>query len=233
MEGQILTKGKASTVEKEQAASFAAGMNFYKLFWVFFVGCFLGVLVETLWCLVTKHHFESRQGLIYGPFNLVYGFGTFLLTISLSWLTKKGDVWVFLGGILIGDAFEYFCSFLQEAMFGTVSWQYDHLPLSINGRITLKYSVFWGLLALVWMKFLYPILSKWIEKIPSHIGKPLTWVLLVFMILNTVISGLAVTRMTQRHDGIPAQSQIAVFLDEHYPDELMHRVYPNMMYVDP
>ena len=83
------------------------------------------------------------------------------------------------------------------------------------------------------MKFLYPILSNWIEKIPSHIGKPLTWVLLVFMILNTVISGLAVTRMTQRHDGIPAQSQIAVFLDEHYPDELMHRVYPNMMYVDP
>ena len=232
MEGQILSKRKVDTAEREQAHSFAAGMNFYKLFWVFFIGCFLGVLVETIWGLITKHHFESRQGLIYGPFNLVYGFGTFLLTICLSWLIKKGDLWIFLGGIIIGDAFEYFCSFLQETLFGTVSWQYDHLPMSINGRITLKYSVFWGLLALIWMKFCYPLLSKWIEKIPSHIGKPLTWILLVFMILNTLISGLAVARMTQRHEGIPAQSQIAVFLDKHYPDELLHRVYPNMMYVE-
>lgn len=53
--------------------SFAHGLNFYKLFWIFFVGCFLGVVIETLYCLVTRHRFESRQGLIYGPFNLVYG----------------------------------------------------------------------------------------------------------------------------------------------------------------
>lgn len=229
---QLLTKNRVTVKEQEGDRSFAAGMNFYKLFWVFFIGCFLGVVVETLWCLITKHQFESRKGLIYGPFNLVYGFGTFLLTISLSWLMKKGDLWVFLGGMVIGDVFEYFCSFLQEAMFGTVSWQYDHLPLSINGRITLKYSIFWGLLALVWMKFIYPCLSKWVEKIPNKLGKSLTWILVVFMVFNTVISGLAVARMSQRHDGIPAANQVAQFLDKHYPDDLMHLIYPNMMYVE-
>lgn len=231
MDYELSTKNKSVSKEKTGERSFAAGMNFYKLFWVFFIGCFLGVVVETAWCLITKHQFESRQGLIYGPFNLVYGFGTFLLTVCLSWLMKKGALWVLFGGMVIGDVFEYFCSFLQEAMFGTVSWQYDHLPMSINGRITLKYSIFWGLLALVWMKFLYPCLSRWVEKIPNHIGKSLTWILLIFMIFNTLISGMAVARMSQRHDGIPAQGKVAQFLDRHYPDDLMHAVYPNMMYV--
>ena len=64
-------------IEREEKAArhFARGMNFYKLFWVFFIGCFLGVVVETLWCLATRFHYESRVGLVYGPFNLVYGFG--------------------------------------------------------------------------------------------------------------------------------------------------------------
>ena len=33
---------------------FAQGLGFYKLFWVFFLGCVIGVVVETFWCLATK-----------------------------------------------------------------------------------------------------------------------------------------------------------------------------------
>jgi|GEM_PF-4663813 len=73
--------------------SFASGLNFYKLFWIFFVGCFLGVVIETLYCLVTRHHFESRQGLIYGPFNLVYGLGALAMTLGLYWLGTCGYSW--------------------------------------------------------------------------------------------------------------------------------------------
>ena len=60
---------------KTNKKSFATGIGFYKLFWVFFIGCFVGVVIEVLFCIfVTEHRYESRQGLIYGPFNPVYGF---------------------------------------------------------------------------------------------------------------------------------------------------------------
>ena len=50
------------------AAGFATGLCFYKLFWIFLVGCVIGCLVEMLWCYLNEGFFESRQGLIYGPF---------------------------------------------------------------------------------------------------------------------------------------------------------------------
>ncbi|MFR5795770.1 MAG: hypothetical protein ACLUI3_09665, partial [Christensenellales bacterium] len=45
---------------ERQEAHFAQGMTFYKLFWVFFIGCFAGVVLETIYCLIQRGHYESR-----------------------------------------------------------------------------------------------------------------------------------------------------------------------------
>lgn len=45
--------------------SFANGLNYYKIFWVFFIGCILGVVIEIIWCIITRFRFESRSGLIF------------------------------------------------------------------------------------------------------------------------------------------------------------------------
>ena len=215
-----------------KAQPFAQNYGFYKLFWIFLIGCFLGVVVETIWCIVTRGHFESRKGLIYGPFNLVYGFGALAMSLGLRSAKDNRDSWVFLGGYLIGSVYENICSWLQEQMFGTVSWQYDHLPFNIHGRINLLYSIFWGILALAWVKAIEPATSRLIARIPNQIAKPLTWVLAVFMVLNTIVSGAAVARMAERREGIEAHSTVEKFLDERYPDERLEKIYPNMVYVE-
>lgn len=215
----------------EEDKSFAQGLNFYKIFWVFFIGCILGVVIETLWCLVTRFKLESRSGLIYGPFNLVYGFGAVAITLSLYWLFNKRDLWIFSGGVIVGGAYEYLCSWMQEKIFGTVSWEYSQMAFNLNGRINLLYCFFWGILALIWVKQLYPVMSKWIERIPNRIGAILTWILLGFMIFNTTISGLVVERQTERREGIQATTSLDIYLDKHYPDDVLRRIYPNMIYV--
>ena len=90
--------------------SFASGINFYKLVWIFLVGSFLGVVCEVIFCLIVDHRYESRQGVIYGPFNPVYGVGVVLVTVCLYWLRNKRDFWTFLCGSFIGAASEYLCS---------------------------------------------------------------------------------------------------------------------------
>ena len=63
-------------------------------------------------------------------------------------------------------------------------------------------------------------------------GRVLTWVLAVLMAANMGISALALGRYTARAAGIPAESAAAVFLDEHYPDERIERIYPNAILTD-
>ena len=212
--------------------SFAYGLNFYKLFWIFFIGSFIGVVVEVIFCLIVDHRFESRSGVIYGPFNPVYGFGAVVITMALYWLRNKRDIWVFICGGILGAAFEYVCSWYQETFLGTVSWDYSNTFMNINGRTNLMYALFWGLLSIAWLKFIFPFMSKLIEKIPNKIGKGFTWVLVIFMVLNCLISAAAVNRMSARHEGVPARSSFDVFLDKTYPDEFLTKIYTHMAYSD-
>lgn len=207
---------------------FAEGLNFYKLMLIFFIGCFTGVVIETLWCLLTRGYFESRAGLVYGPFNLVYGIGALVLSLCLYKFRNRGSWISFLSSILVGSVVEYGCSWVQELMFGTRSWDYSNMPFNINGRICLLYSIFWGILGVFWIKTLYPRISRLILKIPNKIGKIVTWIVTVFMVINIAVSGIAVMRWGQRVRGAEPSNEFWEFIDERFPDERMERIYANM-----
>lgn len=210
--------------------AFYKTLTFSKIFWIFFIGCFFGVVIETVWCIFRNKRYESRTGLIYGPFNLVYGFGAVVMTLSLSWLTGQRDLWIFLAGTFIGGAYEYLCSIVQEKALGTISWYYKELPLNLNGRINLLYCIFWGLLGLLWVKDLYPAILSLINMIPKNMENILLPCCFVFMIFNTVMSACVVYRMKKRMEKIPAPNRFWKYIDRHYPDERVKKVYPNMVF---
>lgn len=225
-------KGKAAGGPEGNPYSFAHGLNFYKLVWIFTVGCLIGFVVETIWCYVQYGHFESRKGLIYGPLSPVYGFGAVLLTLTLYPLRNKNSLAVFAASAVIGAAFEFLCSWMQEKVFGTISWEYSDTPLNLGGRTNLQYAVFWGLLGLIFIKQTYPFLSGWIERIPNRAGKILTWVLVALLALDMLISSVAVKRWTNRSLGLPPANVISGLLDQLYPDDFMEFIYPNMAVVE-
>lgn len=217
---------------EKQEAHFAQGMTFYKLFWVFFIGCFSGVVLETIYCLIQRGHYESRVGLIYGPFNLVYGIGALCLSGALYQFRNRGRVFSFVGGFVVGSVVEYACSWFQEVCFGSTSWDYSNMPYNLNGRICLLYSIFWGILGIFWIKDIYPRMAKWILKIPNKVGKPLTWVLLVFMVFNSVMTLFTSLRWTARREGIEPRNAFEAYLDEHYPDERMQKIFANAEFTE-
>ena len=123
----------------------------------------------------------------------------------------------------MGGVYEYSCSVFTEVVFGTTFWDYSHMPFNINGRINLLFCFFWGVLAIVWLKLLYPAVSRVIEKIPPVAGKVLTYILVFAMALDMLISSVALMRYVDRKQQAGADTAVEQFLDHTYPDlSLIH-----------
>lgn len=219
-----------ATIDLRESSSqhFARGLSVYKLLLICFIGSFLGVVVEVLWCYLTHGYWESRAGLVYGPFNLLYGAGAVVLTVCLYQFRNRSGWISFLGGMLVGSVVEYACSWAQELLLGSRSWDYSHMPFNLNGRICLLYSVFWGVLGVLWIKDLYPRMARWVLKIPNKPGKIITLVLTVFFVFNAGMSAVSVYRWSERVNGLAPSSSFEVFLDERFPDTRLERIYPGM-----
>ena len=220
----------AIDLSESRGDHFARGLNFYKILLICFAGSLAGVVVELLWCLVTNGYLESRAGLVYGPFNLLYGAGAVALTVCLYRFRNLGAWISFAGGMLVGSVIEYLCSWGQEALFGSRSWDYSHMPFNLNGRICLLYSIFWGFLGIFWIKTIYPLMAEWLLKLPNSFGKILTWMLAVFFVFDSFMTVAAVTRWTRRMDNVQPASTFGESLDERFPDERMERIFANMKF---
>ena len=221
-------KEYTQTFESKEDKPFAYGFCFTKLFYLFVIGSFIGTILETIWAFCVDGHFEMRVGMVYGPFIPVYGGGACFLTAALYKLYKLNDTLVFVISAFVGAGFEYFCSWLQEQMFGTVSWDYSDTPFNLDGRTNLMYALIWGFLGLVWVRYLYPWTAKLIEKIPKIAGAIITTFLIVFMAFNGFMSVTATARWTQRTEGVPASNSFEEYLDEKFDNEKMEFLFPGM-----
>lgn len=207
---------------------FAEGLCFQKLFFVFLIGSVFGTIYEDILIYVRSGVWMVHRGVIYGPFNVIYGFGAAVMCWLL--LRKKySDAQIFIGSALMGGLIEYLLSFLQEVFTGTVSWDYSGQWLSLGGRTTVPIMIVWGAMGLVLVKVVYPALSGWIERIPVKIGQPLFRVLLVLMCLNCLVSWTAIIRQNLRHHDIAPLTPIGRLYDEYYTDEYLRRYFPNMV----
>lgn len=223
------TEGAGVKTKEER---FARGCGFFKLASLFILGAFLGDIVETVFCLVTTGRLMSRSSLVFGPFSIVWGLACALLTWILYRYRDKSDRYIFVFGTVLGGAYEYVCSVFTEMAFGTVFWDYSEIPFNLGGRINLLYCFFWGIAAVVWMKGVYPFLSRWIEKLPARMGKVVCSVLLVLLAADMLVSALALARYSERQAGKAEQTAVGQALDEFFPDGFIEKRYENLKLTD-
>lgn len=204
-------------------------ITFTHLIWLFFIGSMVGYLVETVYAYMNYGFIISRQGMLYGPFSQIYGLAAIILLIILLPLLERGKVWLFIGSGIIGGLFEAVCSFIQEKVFGTVSWIYTEEMIPIfGGRSSLLYMLYWSILGYVYIQFIYPRLMDLVDRIPAKALKISTTVITIFLMINLTLSGIAVYRWAERMRGETPDNIIEIWVDRYYPDEKMFKIYPNM-----
>lgn len=249
--GQELGKGKsrlqqkiAASVERriqkaypeaarpEPTTTAEKAMSFSDLVWLFVVGAFLGDVVETIFCRVTAGVWMSRSSLVWGPFSVVWGLALVLAAVLLRGSERKSESRIFWFGVILGGAYEYVCSAVTELLFGTVFWDYSGFKFNLGGRINLLYCFFWGIAAVTWIRYGYPLVAKGMNKLKTHIRPWMTAALAVFMAVNMGVSALAMARYDARTSGVEAATPLAVFLDAHFDNARMERIYPNAKKVE-
>ena len=202
-------------------------LRFADLLWLFVIGAFLGDVIETIFCRVTAGVWMSRSSLVWGPFSVVWGLALVMATVLLRQEKEKSDRYLFAFGTVMGGAYEYICSAVTELLFGTVFWDYSKFKFNLGGRINLLYCFFWGIAAVIWMRYGYPLVLRCMEKVRSRVRPWMTALLAVFMAVNMLTSALALARYDARTSGEGPKNSIDTLLDEHFDDARMERIYPN------
>ena len=206
-------------------------LSWYQVVIIFLVGSVLGLVLEQIWMYLTAGLTESRVGLVWGPFSPLYGFGSVFLTIA-CWALRKKNVsgfWVFITSVCVGGILEQITGWTMENYFDAVSWSYLHLPDHITQWVAWRFLFFWGLIGLIWYKYIMP-------EVLFRIGMPTTMRQVVFVSLLAfyITADIFMTmscfiRKTERDQGIPASNKFEVWIDENYTDQFIAARFQNLV----
>lgn len=172
-------------------------LNLYKIIWLFFVGCVLGFILETIFYIIKYGSFVNKQGLIIGPFKPIYGIGIILISGIFNCLKKEKKSQILLLGIIIGTLFEYLCSYFLEKIWGFYIWDYSSYKYNLNGRIYLPYCFLWGIISVLWYSYFYPVFLKIYYKFESKKFKIITVLIGAFFVVDIFLTGLVYFRMKE------------------------------------
>ena len=120
-------------------------LAWYELLLLFFAASFLGWVLETAAADIKQKKFVNR-GLVTGPFCVMYGITTVLLTVGLGELR---GIWLFLFSAIYATVVEWIGGHLIEWLFHQRWWDYSGKKGNLDGYICLGASVFWGVLGFV------------------------------------------------------------------------------------
>lgn len=133
--------------------------------------------------------------------------------------------------MLLGGLTEYLCSFMQEKLFGTISWDYSYLTFNIQGRTSLLHCIYWGIGGILYVTYIEPLIEKMREKINKNSIRIITIILAIFMIFDITISWMAAERQIERKSNVEPENKMDLLFDEYYPDEYIDRIFNNKKYV--
>lgn len=240
--------------KKEQKKQFTfLGFSIWKIFAYFIIYSVLGYIIETIFGIITKGMWESRQSFLYGPFCAIYGLGAVIMIVFLQYFNKNNNR-LFWGGFLIGSVTEYVISFLGEKIFNVIWWDYSNMPLNLNGRICVFFSLFWGFLAIYLMSYVNPKIDRLIEWFKKKISikklKIITVIVIIFLFIDFVLTGFALKmfyvrmihnynmnvvdkeKIEQIYQEIYKNEKFVEFVEKFFSDKKMIRTFPNLKATD-
>ena len=163
---------------------------------IFYFCSFIGYLLEVFWCYLGSKKFVNR-GFLCGPMIPIYGLGAVLILFCLL-RYYEDPVVVFVFGVIITSALEYFTSFLLEKIFHNKWWDYSNRKYNINGRVCLQNSFAFGILSLLIIYVVSPGFYFLFSLLDFKIWMVLAIILTVIFLLDVIYSVIIAYNLRNR-----------------------------------
>ncbi|MEG0302238.1 putative ABC transporter permease [Gordonibacter sp.] len=205
-------------------------LNYFTILWLFAGACVFGLVVETVFHVIVYGSYESRAGLVWGPFSPIYGVGAVALTVFLNRFYHSHNLVIFLISMVVGSVLEYVTSWGMEFFWGAIAWDYSGTFGSIGGRTNFAFGMMWGMLGLVWVRIVLPLVKRLFMQVSakSMLARIITAGMTAFLAVDITVTVMALDREGQRAVGIPATTWEQQFFDEHFPDSYLQSKMQNM-----
>ena len=240
--------------KKPKKAFTIMGISIWRLLAYFIIYSVAGYIVETIYGIITKGVWESRQSFLYGPFCGIYGLGAVIMIIFLHKYKTKYNA-LFIGGFIVGSITEYLVSLFGEMILGVKWWDYSGMPLNINGRICVYFSLFWGFLGMYLIASLNPKVDRIIDWVKGKFKtykslKTFILITVILLVVDCIATGFAIefflVRMIVNNDinvsnkeAVEAQyekiygnEKLSKFIYEFWGDKKMIKTFPNLKVKD-
>lgn len=201
--------------------------NLLILFYIFIIASVFGWVIEGLWTLIKKGVIINHSAVVIGPFNMIYGVAAVLLTIILYKFKNSSKIKIFILSFIGCSILEYLMSYFMELIFGFTAWDYSKKILNINGRISLFYSLAWGILGIIWIKYCYPKIVNTLKKMNYRVGMNFAIFLTIFLLLDGILTINAMDRARKFELGIPPQNKYEEFLDQTFDSKYLTNMFNN------
>ncbi len=206
-------------------------VKYTDLFWLFFFGSLIGIVLEGIWCILRLGHWETHSSTVLGPFCIIYGVGMVAMYIAAAFLHGQNLLIRFACYAITGAAVEYAASLFQEICFGTRSWNYNRHFMNIGGRVSLQMAIIWGLLGTAFAYFVFPYLSRLFAAHRGRLNAVICAILTVYMAINLLVTAMALVRWNSRVSGKTASNMVETWLDSRYGDDRLKSQFLNMKFI--
>lgn len=158
----------------------------FNLFAYFMFYSIAGWVLESVYRSFCEKRFVNT-GFLNGPFCPIYGIGTIIMLLFLKDF-QKNVILLFIISFLMLSAWEYVVGVLLEKIFKTRYWDYSDHKINIKGRVCLFNSVCWGIIGVLFIKYIHPFIEKNMELVNPFILKNVVLVITILFIIDTIIS---------------------------------------------
>ena len=161
-------------------------LNFTNIIAYFIIYSFLGWVLESVYKTLYQKKLVN-SGFLYGPFCPIYGFGAIIMYLFLDEVANKPIITFCLGFVIL-SIWEYVVATILEKIFNTKYWDYSNNMFNLNGKVCLLNSIFWGILAVIFIDIVHPFVENGLAKVEPELILKLDIIIIIIMLIDEAIS---------------------------------------------
>lgn len=170
--------------------------NFSYFMIMFVIYSVIGYFMEVTTISIKKDKLVFSRGYLIGPYLPIFGFGA--ITI-IDYLEKYQDdiVALFILGLVTCCILEYFTSLLMEKIFHLRWWDYSDKKFHINGRVCLENGIYFGIGAILLIKYINPWITKQVLSLSSTAITVIGIILFIILLIDFILSTYIILQLKQ------------------------------------